>query len=181
MKEYIRFTHNRGDPRDLIVEDTLCNQITSWIITSASSSPVMFERQGIEWHILESLPTNTKIVVCVSICTTLFGRLVMKSMEKTTYAFVGMEKGWCSTKLLPTNYSSSLINQAGSTVFVHLFIQIGTEIFPTDCILRFLSCQVPCKRVIIVFLQKFHPKSLNLGYIQNVFFVEELFWLRSVT
>ncbi len=48
-------------------------------------------------------------------------------------------------------------------------------------IVRFLGSLVTSKGVIMVFLQDFHPKGLNLGYVQYGSFVEELSALRSVT
>ncbi len=49
-----------------------------------------------------------------------------------------------------------------------------------ESIVRFLGSQVTSKGVIMVFLQDFHPKGLNLGYIQYGSFVEELSALRLV-
>ena len=49
-KEYMRFGHNRevkSDPRsNTIAEGTICNRITSRVMTSANSPAVMSERQG---------------------------------------------------------------------------------------------------------------------------------------
>ncbi len=83
--------------------------------------------------------------------------------------------------LLPTDHSSSLTNQAGSTVRVQLFVYVGPEVFMAKSIVRFLGSQVTSKGVIMVFLQDFHPKGLNLGYVQDGYFVEELCALRPVT
>ena len=82
--------------------------------------------------------------------------------------------------LHPTDYSSSLTNQAGSTVRVHLFVYVGPEVFIEDSIVRFLGSQVTSKGVIMMFIQDFYPKGLNLGYIQYGSFVEKLSALRLV-
>ncbi len=49
-----------------------------------------------------------------------------------------------------------------------------------DSIVRFLGSQVTSKGVIMVFLQNFHSKGPNLGYVQYRFFVEKLSELRPV-
>ncbi len=78
------------------------------------------------------------------------------------------------------DHSSSLTNQAGSTVRVHLFVHVGPEVFVTECIVRFLGSQVTSNGVIMVFLQDFHLKGLNLRYVHYGSFVEELSALRPV-
>ncbi len=50
-----------------------------------------------------------------------------------------------------------------------------------ESIVRFLGSKVTSKGVIMVFLQDFHPKGLNLRYVQYGSFVEELSALRPVT
>ena len=82
--------------------------------------------------------------------------------------------------LLPTDHSSSLTNQAGSKVRVHLFVHVGPEVFMTESIVRFLGSQVTSKGVIMVFLQDFYPKALNLGYVQYGSLVEKLSALRPI-
>ena len=82
--------------------------------------------------------------------------------------------------MLSTDHSSSLTNQAGSKVRVHLFVHVGPDVFMAESIVRFLGSQVTGKRVIMVFLQDFHPKGLNLGYLPDRSFVEKLSALRPV-
>ncbi len=73
-----------------------------------------------------------------------------------------------------------MTNQAGSTVRVHLFVDVGPEVFMIECIVRFLGSQVSSKGVIMVFLQDFYPKGLNLVYVKYRFFVKKLSALRPV-
>ncbi len=82
--------------------------------------------------------------------------------------------------LLPTDRSSSMTNQAGSTVRVHLFVYVGPEVLMGESIVRFLCSQVTSKRVIMGFLQDFYSKGLNFGYIKYGSFVEKLSGLRPV-
>ncbi len=79
------------------------------------------------------------------------------------------------------DHSSSLTNQAGSTVRVYLFVHVGPEVFMAEGIVRFLGSQVTSNGVIMVFLQDFYPKGLDLGYVQYGSFVEELSALHPVT
>ncbi len=53
--------------------------------------------------------------------------------------------------------------------------------FMAGGIVCFLGSQVTSKGVIMGFLQDFHPKDLDLGYVQYGSFVEELSTLRPVT
>ncbi len=78
------------------------------------------------------------------------------------------------------DHSSSLTSQAKSTVRVHMFVYVRPEILIAECIVRFLGSKVTSKGVIMVFLQDFSPKSLNLEYKQYRSFVEELSSLRAV-
>ncbi len=82
--------------------------------------------------------------------------------------------------LLLMDHSISLTNHAESIVRVHLFVHVGLEIFMAEKIVRFFGSQVTGKGVIMMFFQDFHPKGLNLGYIQDGSFVEKLPALRSV-
>ena len=52
--------------------------------------------------------------------------------------------------------------------------------FLTECIVDFFGSKMSCKGPIMVFLQKFHLKNLNFKYLQNFFFVKELFTLYPV-
>ncbi len=61
-----------------------------------------------------------------------------------------------------------------------MYVNAGPEALMTESIVRFLGSQVTSKEVIMVFLQDFHPKSLNLGYVQYGSFVEKLSALRPV-
>ncbi len=83
--------------------------------------------------------------------------------------------------LLSTDHSSSLTNQAKSIVRVHLFVNVGLKVFMAEGIVRFLGSQVTSKGVIMVFIKDFHPKGLNLRYVQCGPFVEELSPLHPVT
>ncbi len=49
-----------------------------------------------------------------------------------------------------------------------------------ESIVRFLGSQVTSKGIIMVFLQDFHPKGLNFGYVQYGSFVDKLSALRLV-
>ncbi len=73
-----------------------------------------------------------------------------------------------------------MTNQAGSIVRVHLFVHFGLKVLMAESIVRYLGSQVTSKGVIMVFLQDFYPKSLNLGYVQYGSFVEKLSALRPV-
>ncbi len=181
-KEYMRFAHNRkvkSNPRlDIIAEGIPRNRMTSRVMTSANSLGVMSERQCMRWHILESFSTTTRIPSYVPSYATLSDIPVRKSMEKTSRALVWIRRGWSYP---PTNHSSSLTNQAGSTVRVYLFVHVGPEVFMGKSILHFHCSHVTSKGIIMIFLQDFHPKSLNLGYVQYGSFVEKLSALRPVT
>ncbi len=97
-KQCIRFAHNRevkSDPRsDIIAEDTACNRITSRVMNYANFPAVMSERQGMCWHILESLSTTTRIASYLPPYAILSCSPVIKSMEKRSHDFVGIRRGW---------------------------------------------------------------------------------------
>ena len=76
------------------------------------------------------------------------------------------------------DHSSSLTNQAESTVRVHLFVHVGPEVFMAEGIVRFFDSQVISNEVIMLFLQDFNPKFLDFGYVQYGSFVENLSALR---
>ncbi len=82
--------------------------------------------------------------------------------------------------LLSTDDSSSLTNQAESTVRIYLLVYVGPEVFIMESIVHYLDNQLISKEVIMVFLQDFYPKGLNLGYVQYGSFVEKLTALRPV-
>ena len=68
--------------------------------------------------------------------------------------------------LAPTDQSSPLTNQAGSTIRFHLFVHVGSKVFVAESIIRFFGSQVTSKGLSMVFVQDFHPRGFSLEYVQ---------------
>ncbi len=130
-------------------------------------------------HFGEFVDNHKYYVVCTPVSDT-FWQPSNKVHGENVKFFCGDRNRLKLPWLLPTDQSSSLTNQAGSIVRVHLFVHFEPEVFVAECVVCFLGSHVTRKGVIMVFFQDFYLKGFNLGYIQYGSFVEELSPLRPV-
>ena len=112
----------------------------------------------------EFVNKNKDYVVCIPVWDT-FWLPSNKIHRENGLCPCGDKKRLKLSWLLLKDLSISLTNQAGTTASVHLVEHSGPQVFVADCIVEFISSQMTSKGVIMVFLQDFHPKKLNLGYL----------------
>lgn len=82
--------------------------------------------------------------------------------------------------MISLHQSSLLANKPENEVLIYLFIYVMPKQFIEKYIVLFVGSQVTFWKVIILFFEEINPRSLDLGYVQNIGFKKMLSILKKL-